>query len=76
MFRDDVIFIIYMVQRRLYPVDADRPPEGYDEGDSGGAENAASSKPDVVEDRGGAKKSEGEGNVEQVAGGDDKLHRD
>jgi hypothetical protein len=27
-FRDDVVFIIYLWQRYLYPVDASRPVEG------------------------------------------------
>ena len=32
VFRDDVVFVAYMVQRRVYPVDASRPAEGF-EGD-------------------------------------------
>ena len=31
VFRDDVIFIIYMVQRRVYAVDHSRPAEGFDD---------------------------------------------
>jgi hypothetical protein len=33
VFRDDIIFVIYMVQRRLYAVDASRPAEGYEDDD-------------------------------------------
>jgi hypothetical protein len=33
VFRDDIIFVIYMVQRRLYAVDATRPAEGYEDDD-------------------------------------------
>lgn len=29
-FRDDIVFIIYLYQRFLYPVDASRPAEGGD----------------------------------------------
>lgn len=32
-FRDDVVFIIYLWQRYLYPVDASRPVEGGGIGD-------------------------------------------
>jgi hypothetical protein len=32
VFRDDVIFIIYMYQRWCYPVDISRPAEGYEIG--------------------------------------------
>ena len=32
VFRDDVIFIIYMFQRWYYPVDKNRPAEGFEEG--------------------------------------------
>lgn len=35
VFRDDVIFVIYLCQRRMYPVDKERPAEGY-EVDEGG----------------------------------------
>jgi hypothetical protein len=31
VFRDDVIFILYMIQRRVYPVDTSRPAEGFDD---------------------------------------------
>ena len=31
VFRDDVIFVLYMIQRRIYPVDASRPAEGFDD---------------------------------------------
>ena len=39
VFRDDVIFVIYMVQRRVYEVDRSRPAEGFeiDGGGGGGA---------------------------------------
>lgn len=30
VFRDDVVFVAYMVQRRVYPVDASRPAEGFE----------------------------------------------
>jgi len=30
VFRDDVIFVIYLCQRRMYPVDKARPAEGYE----------------------------------------------
>lgn len=30
-FRDDIVFIIYLYQRWLYPVDASRPAEGFSE---------------------------------------------
>ena len=32
VFRDDVVFLIYMIQRRIYPVDSERT-EGYDNDD-------------------------------------------
>lgn len=32
VFRDDVIFVIYMVQRRMYAVDSSRPTEGFEDG--------------------------------------------
>ncbi len=35
VFRDDVIFVVYMVQRRMYAVDASRPAEGYEDGEEG-----------------------------------------
>ena len=38
VFRDDVIFILYMIQRRIYPVDASRPAEGFDDEAEGGAQ--------------------------------------
>lgn len=44
VFRDDVIFVIYMVQRRMYPVDSSRPAEGYEvdgENEDGGAPGGA-----------------------------------
>jgi hypothetical protein len=43
VFRDDVVFVIYMVQRRIYPIDTERPAEGYDDGDNSneGNEGAA-----------------------------------
>jgi hypothetical protein len=31
VFRDDVIFVIYMCQRRVYPVDKERPAESFEE---------------------------------------------
>ena len=34
VFRDDVVFVIYMVQRWYYPVDLSRPAEKYDADDS------------------------------------------
>jgi hypothetical protein len=30
VFRDDIIFVIYIFQRWIYPVDASRPAEGFD----------------------------------------------
>ena len=30
-FRDDVAFVVYLVQRRIYPVDKERPAEGFEE---------------------------------------------
>jgi hypothetical protein len=41
VFRDDVIFVLYMIQRRIYPVDASRPAEGYDDEPAVGGEEAA-----------------------------------
>jgi hypothetical protein len=35
VFRDDVIFVIYLCQRRMYPVDKARPSEGFDVDDDG-----------------------------------------
>ena len=36
VFRDDVVFLIYMFQRRIYAVDRSRPAEGFEgpEGDA------------------------------------------
>lgn len=33
VFRDDVVFLVYMVQRWYYPVDLSRPTEGFDDDD-------------------------------------------
>lgn len=41
VFRDDVVFIIYMIQRRIYPVDSGRT-EGYDDDDDGSNNNSSS----------------------------------
>ena len=41
VFRDDVIFVIYMVQRFYYPVDASRPAEVFDADESAAALSAA-----------------------------------
>ena len=47
VFRDDVIFILYMIQRRIYPVDRDRPVEGFDDDTTSGTQG---SKAEVVEE--------------------------
>jgi hypothetical protein len=41
VFRDDVIFVIYLCQRRMYPVDSSRPAEGYEVDDAEPAPAAA-----------------------------------
>ena len=41
VFRDDVIFVLYMIQRRIYPVDASRPAEGFDDGPEAAPADAA-----------------------------------
>jgi hypothetical protein len=41
-FRDDIVFFIYIYQRRLYPVDKSRPMEGG--GDAPADESVAESK--------------------------------
>ena len=43
VFRDDVIFVIYMFQRWKYPVDKSRPAEGFEDAADGAA--PPSSKP-------------------------------
>lgn len=40
VFRDDVVFLLYMLQRRWYPVDMSRPAEGYDDADGGSGSGA------------------------------------
>jgi hypothetical protein len=49
-FRDDIVFIIYLYQRWLYPVDTSRPVEGGDgsnaEKDSSGSDGAEKEKKD------------------------------
>lgn len=37
VFRDDVIFVIYMFQRWKYPVDKSRPAEGFEDAADGAA---------------------------------------
>lgn len=44
VFRDDVIFVIYLCQRRLYPVDSSRPAEGYEVDDGEPAPAAAAAE--------------------------------
>lgn len=41
VFRDDVIFVIYMFQRWNYPVDKSRPAEGFEDA----ADGAPASEP-------------------------------
>lgn len=40
VFRDDIIFVLYMWQRWQYPVDASRPAEAYDDDSAGGEADA------------------------------------
>ena len=46
VFRDDVIFIIYMIQRRIYQVDRSRPAEGFEEVGGGEGEGVVMGKED------------------------------
>ena len=41
VFRDDVIFVLYMIQRRIYPVDTSRPAEGFDDEPEGAEADTA-----------------------------------
>jgi len=41
VFRDDVIFVLYLAQRYWYPVDAARPAEGFDLEESTAEQSAA-----------------------------------
>ena len=49
VFRDDVIFIIYMFQRRYYPVDRNRPAEGFDSEDGADGPGGAALEPGNAE---------------------------
>ena len=37
VFRDDVVFVLFMLQRRWYPIDLSRPAEGYELPEDAGA---------------------------------------
>jgi hypothetical protein len=41
VFRDDVVFVVYMCQRLSYPVDKSRPAEGFEGPDEPEANSAA-----------------------------------
>ena len=43
-FRDDVVFFIYLYQRRLYPVDTSRPVEGFEDAQEETSSNASDTK--------------------------------
>ena len=62
--RDDVIFVLYLIQRRMYKVDAERPAEGYevDAGEAPAEEEAPGPSAEEAEGEGG----EGEA-AEEVA---------
>jgi hypothetical protein len=52
VFRDDVVFIVYMCQRLSYPVDKTRPAEGFEGPDEPEA-NGAAAVPEVNAPGGG-----------------------
>lgn len=50
VFRDDVIFVLYMIQRRIYPVDASRPAEGFDDEPAAAASDDGAVQAEAEED--------------------------
>jgi len=58
VFRDDVIFVLYMIQRRIYPVDASRPAEGFDDAPEAAPADAAAAGKEPPPDAAGSDDSE------------------
>lgn len=63
VFRDDVIFILYMIQRRVYPVDTSRPAEGFDD-EAEGAQQGQEEEAQAPEAEGAEEQQHEEGGEE------------
>ncbi len=66
VFRDDFIFVLYMIQRRIYPVDASRPAEGFDD-EPASSKEAAVAGEEVREEVEGEEEEEEEGGESKKA---------